>query len=65
VLPARIPPVGVWSIVMAAATIVASIATRRRLDSSPRVQRVTTATVTTSAGFGLILLVALVAEALS
>lgn len=65
VLPARIPPVGFWSVVTAGLVTVTSIVTRRRLDSSPRIQRITTAAITTSLGIGALLLAAIVAEAFS
>ena len=58
VLPTNIPPEGVWSIATALLIITASVAVRRRLDSNPARQAgEMTATITTSAGFALILLV--------
>ena len=63
VLPASAPPIGLWSIATAVAIVSGSIIIRRRLDSSPRAQRVTTASITTSAGTGLILLAALIVDA--
>jgi len=65
VLPARIPPAGFWSVVTAGLIIAASIVIRRRRDSSPRIQRITTAAIATSLGIGALLLAAMVAEAFS
>ena len=62
VLPTRIPPEGVWSVVTALLIITVSATVRRRLDSNLRAQQVTTATITTSAGFALILLVLIVVQ---
>lgn len=63
VLPVRIPPAGFWSVVTAGLITLASVVIRRRLDSSPRAQRITTAAITTSGGIALLLLAAMVVEA--
>jgi hypothetical protein len=57
--PASLPPTGAWSIAVAAAGLIAGLLIRRRWSQSPRVQRVTTAIITTCAGLGIVLAVML------
>jgi hypothetical protein len=57
VLPARFPPVGLWSFATAAAVAALSLVVRRRLIASVRAQRVTAATITTSTGWCVLIAV--------
>ena len=63
--PAAVPPEGVWSIAVAAAVLIPTVSVRRRWTQSHRVQRVTTAVVTTCSGLGALLSAAAVMQALT
>jgi hypothetical protein len=56
----KIPPLGVWSVVVAIAIATVSRSVRRRFPKSERVQRATTAVSATSIGFGGLLFVVVV-----
>jgi len=56
---ARIRPVGIWAIIGGIAIATASLMARRRWHEGIRIQRVTTATITTACGFSGIYVVVL------
>jgi len=62
--PVSLPPVGAWSIAVAAAGLIAAIFVRRQWRHSPRMQRVTTAIITTSSGLGVLLAVTMAIKAI-
>ena len=58
----KIPPIGLWSVVLAVAIAVASRSVRRRLSENERIQRATAAVSATSIGFGTVLAAFLVID---
>jgi hypothetical protein len=63
VAPARWHPAGVWCIAVAAVLVVLSRLSRRRFPAHVRLQRVTTAIITTSAGIALLMVVGALIDA--
>lgn len=51
----NIPPIGLWSVMLAVAIAAASRSVRRRLSENERVQRATAAASATSIGFGVLM----------
>jgi hypothetical protein len=58
----RVPPEGVWGLVVSAGAVGASLNARRRWAAHVRTQRITTAVITTAAGLGLLIITLFVLE---
>jgi len=63
--PASVSPKGFWSFSVAAGLFTAALLVRRSWPDSPRVQRVTTAIITTCSALGVLLAVSMTVQALA